>query len=163
MPGKYIEKYDQVPVTKEKRELYLWFVHCVLLICACRLVDWAELITLDLSQYEQLGGKESLVKQLEHAVRHVGKSFGLLPTPRPRSIQDLLPSIKCLHQTQNLLNIIGSNRWLWPRNRFLLCEELQHQPRRNRQSICSGPRVLCVATWREAQVPQRQWSRERRI
>ncbi|CAG8180600.1 unnamed protein product [Penicillium salamii] len=53
MPGKYIEKYNQVPVTKEK-------------------LDWAELITLDLSEYEQPGGKESLVKQLDHAVRNVG-------------------------------------------------------------------------------------------
>ncbi|KAJ5503312.1 hypothetical protein N7463_006186 [Penicillium fimorum] len=53
MPGKYIEKYDQVPTTKEE-------------------LDWAELITLDLSQYEQPGGKEDLVKQLDHAVRNVG-------------------------------------------------------------------------------------------
>lgn len=36
-------------------------------------VDWAELIMLDLSLYEQPGGKEELVKQLDHAVRHVGK------------------------------------------------------------------------------------------
>jgi hypothetical protein len=57
----------------------------------CRLVDWAELITLDLSQYEQPGGKESLVKQLDHAVRHVGKSCGFLPTPRPSSIQGHCP------------------------------------------------------------------------
>lgn len=36
-------------------------------------MDWAELVTLDLSKYEQPGGKEELVKQLEHAVQHVGK------------------------------------------------------------------------------------------
>ncbi|CAI7638022.1 unnamed protein product [Penicillium pancosmium] len=53
MPGKILESYDHVPVTKED-------------------LDWAELITLDLSEYEQPGGKESLVKKLEHAVRHVG-------------------------------------------------------------------------------------------
>ncbi|KAJ5170442.1 uncharacterized protein N7500_003225 [Penicillium coprophilum] len=53
MPNRYIEKYDQVPVTKED-------------------LEWAELITLDLSQYEQPGGKEDLVKQLDHAVRNVG-------------------------------------------------------------------------------------------
>lgn len=35
-------------------------------------VDWAELITLDLSLYDQPGGKQELVKQLEHAVRNVG-------------------------------------------------------------------------------------------
>ena len=40
-----------------------------------QLVDWAELVTLDLSKYEQPGGKEELVKQLEHAVQHVGKLF----------------------------------------------------------------------------------------
>lgn len=38
-------------------------------------MDWAELITLDLSQFEKPGGKEELVKQLEHAVRHVGMLF----------------------------------------------------------------------------------------
>lgn len=38
-------------------------------------MPWAELVTLDLSLFEQPGGKEALVSQLEHAVRHVGKSF----------------------------------------------------------------------------------------
>jgi hypothetical protein len=37
------------------------------------IVDWAELITLDLSLYEKPGGKEQLVKQLDHAVQHVGQ------------------------------------------------------------------------------------------
>jgi hypothetical protein len=37
------------------------------------LVDYAELITLDLELYEQPGGKEKLVKQLDHAVRNVGE------------------------------------------------------------------------------------------
>lgn len=36
-------------------------------------MDWAELVTLDLNKYEQPGGKEELVKQLEHAVKHVGE------------------------------------------------------------------------------------------
>ncbi|KAJ5225886.1 naringenin-2-oxoglutarate 3-dioxygenase [Penicillium chermesinum] len=53
MPGKIIDRYDHVPVTKED-------------------LDWADLVTLDLSQFEQPGGKESLVKQLDHAVRNVG-------------------------------------------------------------------------------------------
>ncbi|KAB8274710.1 hypothetical protein BDV30DRAFT_225628 [Aspergillus minisclerotigenes] len=53
MPAKLIDRYDHVPVTKEN-------------------LDWAELVTLDLSQYDQPGGKEDLVKQLDHAVRHVG-------------------------------------------------------------------------------------------
>lgn len=36
-------------------------------------MDWAELVTLDLSLFEQPGGKEQLAKQLEHAVQHVGE------------------------------------------------------------------------------------------
>ncbi|KAK6062870.1 flavonol synthase [Seiridium cupressi] len=56
MPGRILDTYEQVPETKEK------FLS----------MDWAELITLDLSLYDQPGGKNELVKQLEHAVRHVG-------------------------------------------------------------------------------------------
>lgn len=36
-------------------------------------VDWAELVTLDLSLFDKPSGKEALVKQLEHAVRNVGE------------------------------------------------------------------------------------------
>ncbi|KAJ5669565.1 Clavaminate synthase-like protein [Penicillium macrosclerotiorum] len=53
MPGKVLDRYDHVPVTKAD-------------------LDWAELVTLDLSKYEQPGGKQELVQQLDHAVRHVG-------------------------------------------------------------------------------------------
>lgn len=35
-------------------------------------MEWAELITLDLAKFEQPGGKEQLVKELKHAVTHVG-------------------------------------------------------------------------------------------
>lgn len=35
-------------------------------------MGWAELITLDLSKFDEPGGKEELVKELEHAVTHVG-------------------------------------------------------------------------------------------
>ena len=42
---------------------------------------WSELVTLDLEEYNQPGGKERLAKQLEHAVHHVGffyvKNFGI--------------------------------------------------------------------------------------
>ncbi|KIW09941.1 hypothetical protein PV08_11717 [Exophiala spinifera] len=42
---------------------------------------WAELVTLDLEEFDKPGGKERLAKQLEHAVHHVGffyvKNFGL--------------------------------------------------------------------------------------
>ncbi|KAF3769146.1 Clavaminate synthase-like protein [Cryphonectria parasitica EP155] len=53
MPGRIIDTYEQVPVTKED-------------------LDWAELITLDLSKFDQPGGKEELVKELDHAVTKVG-------------------------------------------------------------------------------------------
>lgn len=35
-------------------------------------VDWAELITLDLSEYEKPGGKERLAEQLKYAAANVG-------------------------------------------------------------------------------------------
>jgi hypothetical protein len=35
-------------------------------------VDWADLVTLDLSQFDTPGGKERLAKQLDHAVNKVG-------------------------------------------------------------------------------------------
>ena len=35
-------------------------------------VDWADLVTLDLSQFDAPGGKEKLAKQLDHAVHKVG-------------------------------------------------------------------------------------------
>jgi len=44
-------------------------------------LPWAELVTLDLSDYSREGGKERLAKQLEHAVHNVGffyvKNYGL--------------------------------------------------------------------------------------
>jgi hypothetical protein len=35
-------------------------------------VDWADLVTLDLSQFDAPGGKEKLAAQLDHAVNKVG-------------------------------------------------------------------------------------------
>lgn len=44
-------------------------------------LPWSELVTLDLSEMDQPGGKGRLAKQLEHAVHHVGffyvKNYGL--------------------------------------------------------------------------------------
>ncbi|CAK4030299.1 iron ascorbate family oxidoreductase [Lecanosticta acicola] len=62
MPGKVISPYKQVPETQAD-------------------LDWAELVTLDLSQFDQPGGKEDLVEQLKYAAHHVGffyvKNFGI--------------------------------------------------------------------------------------
>ncbi|KAH6664094.1 putative UPF0676 protein [Halenospora varia] len=59
---KNLEAYVHPPETKEK-------------------LNWAELVTLDLEDYNREGGKERLAKQLEHAVHHVGffyvKNYGL--------------------------------------------------------------------------------------
>ncbi|KAF2140987.1 uncharacterized protein K452DRAFT_229479 [Aplosporella prunicola CBS 121167] len=62
MPGAILSPYKQVPETKHD-------------------LDWAELVTLDLSEFDRPGGKESLAKQLDHAAQHVGffyvKNFGI--------------------------------------------------------------------------------------
>jgi hypothetical protein len=76
MPGKTLTPYEQVPVTKEDCKFAISFTYT---LSDTSVVDWAELITLDLGKFEKPGGKEELVKQLEHAVRHVGKS---VPTIR---------------------------------------------------------------------------------
>lgn len=36
-------------------------------------VDWADLVTLDLSQFEKRGGKARLAKQLQEAIQNIGK------------------------------------------------------------------------------------------
>lgn len=45
------------------------------------ILPWAELVTLDLEDYDRPGGKECLASQLEHAIHHVGffyvKNYGL--------------------------------------------------------------------------------------
>ncbi|KAK3676806.1 hypothetical protein LTR78_003010 [Recurvomyces mirabilis] len=62
MPSKTLSPYEQVPETKTD-------------------LDWAELVTLDLGLFDQEGGKQELVKQLEYAVQHFGffyvKNFGI--------------------------------------------------------------------------------------
>jgi len=74
MPGKTLTPYEQVPVTKEDCKSHRLTASTLTDIC---LVDWAELITLDLGKFEKPGGKQELVKQLEHAVRHVGKLISI--------------------------------------------------------------------------------------
>lgn len=37
-------------------------------------MDWADLATLDLSTFDQPGGKEKLAKQLSDAIQNVGKT-----------------------------------------------------------------------------------------
>lgn len=35
-------------------------------------MDWAELVTLDLSEFDKPGGKQKLADQLQYAAQHVG-------------------------------------------------------------------------------------------
>lgn len=37
------------------------------------IVDWADLVTLDLSQYDTPGGKQKLATQLKDAVQRIGE------------------------------------------------------------------------------------------
>lgn len=113
MPAKTLTPYEQVPVTKEDRKSHSLPAS---ILSDLWLVDWAELITLDLGKFEKPGGKQELVKQLEHAVRHVGKSPS---TEQPISISSCLTYI-----------------------RILLRQQLQHQPGGGRPPVCSRPRIL---------------------
>ncbi|KAL1835295.1 hypothetical protein VTK73DRAFT_5811 [Phialemonium thermophilum] len=86
MPGTIIDRYEQVPETKED-------------------LDWAELITLDLSLFDRPGGKAELVKQLDHAVRHVGMrepADSWIPPrpPHPADAQAGFFYVKNLHISQ---------------------------------------------------------------
>ena len=52
-----------------------------LLLTSATTVDWADLITLDLSKFDEQGGKQRLAAQLKEAVHNVGffyiTGFGL--------------------------------------------------------------------------------------
>lgn len=43
-------------------------------------VDWADLATLDLSRFDQPGGKEELAKQLFDAIKNIGQKY-IMPCP----------------------------------------------------------------------------------
>lgn len=49
-------------------------------------VDWADLVTLDLSLYDLPGGKEKLAKQLDEAVHKVGFLYASTPPHLPPNI-----------------------------------------------------------------------------
>lgn len=59
-------------------------------------VDWAELVTLDLSLFDKPGGKAKLAKQLEHAVHHVGKCFDFSSSPSSPPLFSNLDSLSSL-------------------------------------------------------------------
>jgi len=49
-------RYNQVPETSES-------------------LDWADLVTLDLSKFNRSGGKEELAKEFQRAIEEVGTSL----------------------------------------------------------------------------------------
>lgn len=76
--------YTQVPETKHDRALprdllELGSIELTSFICAS--VHWADLVTLDLSKFDEPGGKESLARQLFEALQTIGffyiVNFGL--------------------------------------------------------------------------------------
>lgn len=44
----------------------------LLLTCGSYAVDWADLATLDLSLFDEPGGKKQLAKQLFEAIQNIG-------------------------------------------------------------------------------------------
>jgi hypothetical protein len=71
--------YKQVEETSHEREWrFQWVSTNVTDILS---VDWADLVTLDLSKFDQPGGKEALAKQLFNAIQSIGffyvVNFGL--------------------------------------------------------------------------------------
>lgn len=77
--GSDIPTYSQVPETTFDRK---WFnakprvlaeIWDTMLTCNLHIVDWADLATLDLSLFDQPGGKEQLAKQLFEAIQNIGQ------------------------------------------------------------------------------------------
>ncbi|KAK7739817.1 hypothetical protein SLS62_011206 [Diatrype stigma] len=67
-----IPTYHQIPETKHERKMFPSdaFHRTALLMYA--IVDWAKLVTLDLSQFDQPGGKQKLADQLFEAIQKIG-------------------------------------------------------------------------------------------
>ena len=71
-------------------------------------MDWAELITLDLSRFDEPNGKEELAKQLTYAAQHVGVSTNM---------QEIIPS-----------KVGATDKFCI----VFLCKEFRHLARRSR-------------------------------
>ena len=76
--GSDIPTYDQLPETSFDCMCLLRCSMCSTAILKAMtnvhipVVDWADLATLDLSQFDQPGGKEQLAKQLFDAIQKIG-------------------------------------------------------------------------------------------
>lgn len=65
-----LKKYVLVPVTKHERKLSAQCWNAI--IRTDFLVDWADLVTLDLSLFDTPDGKQKLAEQLKDAVHRIG-------------------------------------------------------------------------------------------
>ena len=85
--GSDIPTYSQVPETTFDRRSYASSTHALLqrsrimarprfetplLTCGSHAVDWADLATLDLSLFDEPGGKKQLAEQLFEAIQNIG-------------------------------------------------------------------------------------------
>lgn len=70
-----IPKFEQLPESKyECENIPCSPVRSLMVNCLWSFaVDWADLVTLDLSQFDTSGGKQRLAEQLKDAVHRVGK------------------------------------------------------------------------------------------
>lgn len=79
LPTKPLPKYEQVAESTYDRQQTRFRIYVD--DADIRAVDWADLITLDLSKFDAPGGKEQLAAQLKDAVHNVGffyiTGFGL--------------------------------------------------------------------------------------
>lgn len=69
VPNGKLEKYTQVEESKYECKTNKFPFPKTQLIC---IVDWADLVTLDLSKFDQPGGKQQLANQLKDAVHKGG-------------------------------------------------------------------------------------------
>lgn len=69
-PTPDLKKYVHVPVTKHERKLSAQCWDAI--IDTDLIVDWADLVTLDLSLFDTPDGKQKLAEQLKDAVHRIG-------------------------------------------------------------------------------------------
>jgi hypothetical protein len=67
-----LPSYHQVPETTHECALLARLTFAVFKLIRI-LVDWATLATLDLSRFDEPGGKQLLAQQLSDAIQNIGK------------------------------------------------------------------------------------------
>lgn len=79
--NKLVLRYEQVAETSYERIYSQLLTSCTRANTHFQIVDWADLVTLDLSSFDTPGGKEKLASQLSQAINEIGffyiTDFGL--------------------------------------------------------------------------------------